>query len=392
MSRRGRVALALGAATLLGAWSFGSVPLVPVGLGLVAAGVLSLVWRRLVGGATLERRVSARHLEGEPLRVDLHVRAPRGFLGRVSARESIQPLGELDVRLRRGAGSLVVEAMPRGLYTVGPTTLVLEDPLGLERRTVSSDGTQQVWVRPRVVPLDRLLSGGGGVSFGGRARPVRSASGLEPYGIRDYQDGEPLRAVHWPSTARRGELMVRELEDPARDEVAVLLDADAAGNVGDPGHSSFDEAVRATAAIVHVAARRGRRVRLVIGGAAVRTFRVSSTGADWEAALDALAEACADGQTPVHKLLGGARSVVAGAVEAIVVTARPSALLERRFGGARRAALVVIDAPTYAGAGRSGADPTLLRLAASGIAVAVIRRGDDLATILSGRGAERLGA
>jgi uncharacterized protein (DUF58 family) len=392
VSRGGRVALALGAATLLGAWLFGSIPLVPVGVGLAAAGLAALGWRRLAGGVTLERRVTPRQVEGEPFRLDVRVHGARSLFGRVTVRERVGALGELTVPLRRGEGTLVVDVMPRGLYELGPASLVLEDPLGLERLTTSIESSERVWVRPRVVALDSLFGGGAGMALGGRARPVRSLGGLELYGIRDYHDGEPLRSVHWASTARRGQLMVRELEDPSRDQVAVVLDGDRAGNVGAPGESSFDEAVRVAAAVVHATARRGRRVRLVISAASVGVFRVGSTGGDWEAALDGLAAAVANGTTPVHVLLDGARGAAAGAAETVVVTARPSAMLERRLGGTRGSAVVVIDAPSYAGSERSGHDPTLLRLAGSGVAVAVVRKGDDLATALAGRSAERLGA
>ena len=44
--------------------------------------------------------------------------------------------------------------------------------------------------------------------------------------VREYERGESLRKVHWPTTARRGQLMVKELEDSPRDEIAVVLDAD----------------------------------------------------------------------------------------------------------------------------------------------------------------------
>ncbi len=392
MSRGGRVALALGAATLLGAWLFGSIPLVPIGVALATAGLLSLAWRRLAGGVTLERAAATRQVEGEPFRLEVRVHGARLLFGRVTIRERVGALGELDVALRHGKGVLVVDAMPRGLYELGPTTLELEDPLGLERLTESIESTERVWVRPRVVPVDRLFSGGSGLSLGGRARPVRSLGGLELYGIREYHAGEPLRSVHWASTARRGQLMVRELEDPSHDQVAVVLDADRAGDVGARGDSSFDEAVRVTAAIVHATVLRGRRVRLVINGFTVGIHRVSSTAGDWEAALDGLAAAEADGSTPVHALLDGGRGAAAGVAETIVVTARPSATLERRLSGACGAAVVVIDAPTYAGSRGAKADPTLLRLARSGVAVAVVRKGDDLATALTGRSLERIGA
>src|SRR5205807_431581 len=82
-------------------------------------------------------------------------------------------------------------------------------------------------------------------------------AGFDLHSVREHVEGESLRRVHWPSTARRGELMVRELEDAPRDEIAVLLDADAYAVAGE----SFDAQVRAAASILAVHIVRGRGAR-----------------------------------------------------------------------------------------------------------------------------------
>src|SRR6266496_4536858 len=79
------------------------------------------------------------------------------------------------------------------------------------------------------------------------------------HSVREYQQGESLRMVHWRSTAKRGQLMVRELEDSPRDEVAVVLDADPVAVVGE----SFELQVRAAGSLLLAHARRGRRSVLV---------------------------------------------------------------------------------------------------------------------------------
>jgi uncharacterized protein (DUF58 family) len=91
-------------------------------------------------------------------------------------------------------------------------------------------------------------------------RLLRRHSGFELHGVREYEQGESLRRVHWRSTARRGQLMVKELEDAPRDEIAVLLDADGSAVVG----QSFDVQVRATGSILESYVRRGRRAALVV--------------------------------------------------------------------------------------------------------------------------------
>jgi uncharacterized protein (DUF58 family) len=180
--------------------------------------------------------------------------------------------------------------------------------------------------------------------------------------------------------------MVRELEDAPRDSVAIVLDVDADGVAGPPGRSSLDEAVRAAAGLVRAHAGRSRRARLVIASAQPGIHRVESLGRDWSAALDALAGVEAERATPLREL-ASPRGPLGVMPELVVVSSRPEAvedaLVARRAAG-RFAALVAIDAPTYAGRPPSIASRALLRLASAGVAIAVVRDGDRLEDALGG--------
>jgi uncharacterized protein (DUF58 family) len=99
--------------------------------------------------------------------------------------------------------------------------------------------------------------------------------------------------VHWRTTARRGELMVKELEDMPHDEVAVLLDADGRAVVG----QSFDVQVRAAGSILRANALRGRRSLLSITSSPPETCQVGSIDGEWRTALELLAAAEPTGRT-----------------------------------------------------------------------------------------------
>ena len=80
---------------------------------------------------------------------------------------------------------------------------------------------------------DRLFTESGTRSHDGqRLLLAHGTAASSCTGVREYEQGESLRRVHWPSTARRSQLMVKELEDSPRDEIAVLLDCDAKAVVG----------------------------------------------------------------------------------------------------------------------------------------------------------------
>jgi uncharacterized protein (DUF58 family) len=399
MGSRARVALALAAATYAVAWLFGSRALYPLAIGLALAALAAWGWTRLAAGPMTLRRRAGRgeHFEGEDVWVTLVLErrslVPTGPLTLV---ERLSGLGERRTRLRRDgrrlAGEYVLERLPRGRYEFGSAEVVVEDPFGLERVSVPLSTPGAVVVYPRLVGLETLFSESGRHAQDGRRLLLRRPSGFDLHSVRDYEQGESLRKVHWRSTARRGQLMVKELEDAPRDEVVVLLDCDPAGDVGAQPGSSFDVAVRAAGSVLHAHARRGRRCVLALNRARPEIHRIASLEGDWRAAMESLAAARADGTQPVAALVGREGGLVSRALELTVVTAR----LEPRFADrlAQRAtshrgvSLVWIDAASFAGR-PARREPALLRLQAAGVAVAVVRKGDDLRAALGGSVVER---
>ncbi len=384
---RGRLALALGAVTYLAAWAFGSHALYAVAVGLVLAAAGARLWVRVAGAPVqLARRFGrGEHLEGEDIWVTLTLeRRSRVPLGAATVRERISRLGERETRVRRRRGQLeggyVLERVPRGRYVYEHAEVVLEDPFGLERMTAAVSAGGALVVHPRLVELETLFSESGSQAHGGRRLLLRRPSGFDLHSVREHQEGESLRRVHWRSTAKRGVLMVKELEDAPRDEVAVLLDAAAGAIAGE----SFEAQVRAAGSILRSHARRGRRAVLVCAGARTESVRVSSDDGDWRAALDLLAGAEPDGTRPLADVVTG-EGAAAQALELVVVTAR----LEHRLGDRlvqraqahRGASLVFVDTASFAGR-RARPEPELLRLQAAGVQVAVVRPGDDLRTAL----------
>jgi uncharacterized protein (DUF58 family) len=244
-------------------------------------------------------------------------------------------------------------------------------------------------VYPRLVDLERLFFDGGAGPEHGRRLLLRRPVGFELHSVRDYQQGESLRRVHWPSTARRGALMVKELEDSPRDEVAVLLDGDPAAVAGSPPDSSFDVAVRVAGSILLAQVQRGRRCVLVLNTAGRDVQAVSNDGPEWQRALELLAAAEPDARGPAGGLLQSADGAAARSLELVVVTSRierslVDRLLERALTR-RSVALVHVEAESFAGRPRRR-DPDLLRLRAAGVPIAVVRQGEDLAAALDGAG------
>jgi uncharacterized protein (DUF58 family) len=404
LTDRGRWILAFGGGVYLAAWGFGSEALYPIAIGLVLAVAAAALWvRYLARPITLNRILAERkHVAGEDvpvrLEVDVDGRIPSGAL---VVRECIARLGERETVMvnRRGRlrGSYVIERVPRGRYPVESIDAVLEDPFGLERVETKLPAGESLLVYPQLVELDALFSDSGARALEGRRLLLRRPTGFDLHSVRDYQQGESLRRVHWPTTAKRGQLMVKELEDAPRDETAVLLDADASAVAGVAPDSSFELQVRAAGSILKAHASRGRRAALIVNSASRPYQRVHSFDGDWHRALELLAAVEPDGPTPVAAMLADEGGPAGRALELTVVTANLSPrLVDRllqRMLNRHAATLVYVERASFTDTPPPMLDPgvasQVLRLQRGGVPVAVLKRGDDLVAKL---GAQPLGA
>ena len=385
----------LGGALLLGlvvtgaALAFGSRALGVAGVGLMLAALVTRVWAALARGPVVVGHSVTPATEGERVELEIAVaRASRIPVGSLVARGSLGRLGGYECRLqghgRTAAGRVYLGRLPRGLFRVSGSELVIGDYLGLDSISLPVDPLgATVTVYPRLVELQGLFSDAGRLGGSGRRLLLRRPAGFDFHSVREYTQGESLRRVHWPTTARRGQLMVKELEDTPRDTVVVLLDSDPAGACGDPPDSSFDDAVRVAGSVLKVYASRGRKASLVTTGTEGGT-QVSSLPDDFGAVLGVLAAAEANAQSRLPRWLAHEHARTAQAGELVVVTANLDLVAVDALiaVAARRLLSVVwIDAPSYVGRPTRAA-PGALRLSSLGVPVAVVRRGDDLAAAL----------
>ena len=370
---------------------FGSRPLGVAGVGLLLAAGLTRTWIGFVRGPVSVRYAWTPQPATEGERVRLGVvarRASRMPVGSIVVRGRLGRLGPHECRLRghrrRASGVVDLGRLPRGRFVLSDVRLDLGDHLGLHATSTPVEVAGAVVVHPRIVQLHALFSDAGRFGGDGRRVLLRRAVGFDFHSVREYEQGESLRRVHWPTTAKRGQLMVKELEDSPRDAVVVLLDCDPAGAAGEPPGSSFDEAVRAAGSLLDAYARRGREVTLVTTGRERALVRIRARDPDRRAALDVLAAAEPDALHSLAHTLGHGQPPGLEAGELAVVTGYLDPPTAARLIGAaqqRLVSVVWIDAPSYVGR-PTRASPGLLRLASAGIPTAVVRRGDDLASAL----------
>lgn len=248
-------AVALGSGLILAGGAFDvrafHVPgVVLLALGAVAAAGVWLAAR----GARLTRRTGPRLVEeGAPYPVRVGFRAgpvppPGGHLHDPLLGEPV-PLAFA----RRLTLTAEARFERRGRRRIEPGTAVIADPLGLAARRRPVGEPAELIVLPRVLPVVAVDGAGSGERIGELGVPLRSASSaVEPEGVRAHIPGSPASRIHWPSVARSGELLERNLVGAEETRPVVVCDTRAPAS-----EEALDMAVRATASLAVRLARGG---------------------------------------------------------------------------------------------------------------------------------------
>lgn len=274
LTTRGRAFLAAGTTVTLCAFFLGYDALLRVGvlamaLPLLTALVVSKARYRLMANRHLTpSRVSA----GQPATVTLAL-ANDGVLpmGLLLLEDAVPyALGTRARFILDQAGprwheevSYTVRSEVRGHYSVGPLSVRVSDPFGLIELVRTFQNTTPVVVVPTVHPLPAISINGAWTGTGENRPRAFAVGSAEDVTVREYRRGDDLRRVHWRSTARIGELMVRREEQPWQSRATILLDARRSAHVGNGAASSLEWAVSAAASITVHMTHAGYSVRLV---------------------------------------------------------------------------------------------------------------------------------
>jgi uncharacterized protein (DUF58 family) len=399
LTLRGRSFVSAGLACVLAAFLVGQQDVLRLGLFVLGLPVLAAFWTmrsryrlahsrevippRMPVGLVAEVRLHVKNMSAWPTTVLLledHLSytlggRPRFVLDRVEsggAREVTYPIRS-DVR---------------GRYSLGPLSVRVTDPFGLCELTRTFTAADELIVTPVVHPLPEIGLGGEWTGGGDtRSRSVASA-GEDDASTREYRYGDDLRKVHWKSTARTGELMVRREERPWQSRSTLVLDTRAVAHQGEGPGSSVEWAVSAAASIgVHLA-HAGHRLRFMTdAGEDIGTISGTATER-------VLLETLAVVQRSQHPNLRGATSRLSTSGEGLLIavvglmSAEQAAALARTSQVATSAIAVLVNAPSWTGSRAKShamsdaalsANASMLRSA--GWRVIVASHGASLATL-----------
>ncbi|HMH94312.1 MAG TPA: DUF58 domain-containing protein [Streptosporangiaceae bacterium] len=370
LTTRGTSFLTAGAATVLAGLLLGSRVLVSVGVALIVLPVLA----RLAAGRARFRlsctraispaRVPAGTAATVTLQLENASRLPTGLM---LAEDSIpyalgtRPRYVLEGIERGGVRELSypLRSDLRGKFDIGPLEIRIADAFGVVELARKFSSRSTLVVTPRVVALPRTAASSSWAGDGDGLTRTTAAAGEDDVIPRAYRNGDELRRVHWRSTARYGELMVRREEQRWRNRALLFLDTRRSAHSGTGVASSFEFAVSAAASVgVHLA-REGLDGQLITDGGAYE-----SGGIFEDVLLDSLAVIKT---SPGRDLGRGVAALRAGEGGLIVaVMGRLSADSARQLAACRRdqgqaiALLLAVSTwadPPQAGQGTAPGDP-----------------------------------
>jgi uncharacterized protein (DUF58 family) len=263
LTTRGRAFVAAGLTLLLGGLLLGFSDITRVGGLLAALPLLAAMatrrTRRTSNLVEVSRSVHpARLVVDQPASVQIVFENTSGRRSRLQLAEErldhvlgdrprfvLPPMEPGDIR----EVDYQIRSHVRGRHRLGPLTLRMRDPFGLATTAASLPGHTDILVLPRIEVLGRGRPRAEGIGAEGTIPHMIALHGEDDVAVRSYHDGDDLRRIHWPATAHRSVLMVRQEDLPARRRAVIVLDSRADGHRGSGALGSFEWAVTAAASI-----------------------------------------------------------------------------------------------------------------------------------------------
>jgi uncharacterized protein (DUF58 family) len=272
--------------------------------------------------------------------------------------------------------SYQIRSDTRGKFIIGPLRVRVADAFGLVEISRSFSTTSTLVVTPKIYPLPRAAAPSSWLGEGDGGMRTISAIGEDDAAPRAYQNGDALRRVHWRSTARYGELMVRREEHQWRNSASVFLDTRRLAHVGTGSSATFEFAVSAAASIGAHLTGEGFRARLI-----TEAGEIAPRGTFQDTLLDMLAVISPSREV---SLAAGAAALTHAGGQLIAVLGRVSAEDAKMLAASRRGNAPAMALMVAAWSWASDAVPeetarTAEILAAAGWHVAVVTASTPLA-------------
>ena len=286
----------------------------------------------------------------------------------------------------------------RGTYRVGRLHVRSGDPFGFFSREIVLGEPTSVVVFPRIVELPFLRLPSSTVDGNAASRQRTEAASPLVTGIRPYSHGDALNRVHWLSSARHQELLVKEFEVEHAADLWLLLDLDRRAHAGVGPEASSEVAISAAASMALRTLSDNRAVGILATGRRHQLVTPDRGERMAQKILYLLANVEADGATPLAEAVMGIIPRLRRGMTLGILTGSTDREWVRALSGLRRrganALVILVDRAAFGGRGgpQSEAEAAAVghALTEYGIEQRLVRPGDDLAEVLRSRSVARV--
>jgi uncharacterized protein (DUF58 family) len=250
----------------------------------------------------------------------------------------------------------IVPLTRRGTFRIEPMVVRTGDPFGFFEAAATVGRPTIVTVFPRVVPLPRWRLPNAFLE-GTHSAPERTLQ-TTPLAttVRPYAPGDSFNRIHWRSTARLGEIQVKEFDLEQTADLWLFVDLEAGVHAGEGDVSTVEEAMRVAASIAHDAIIENRAVGLTTSGHRLVSIPADRGPRQRQKIMQLLAAVEGDGRTPLAELLLTGLPKLRRGMTAVIVTASRDRRWVRTLTSLRArgvaAAVVALDAASYDRSGR----------------------------------------
>ena len=268
----------------------------------------------------------------------------------------------------------------RGRFFLGPVTATTGDPLGLFTRTIALATQRELLVLPTVLPISQFELFPGAIPGRGRGSQRSLQTTTNAVTVRQYVPGDALSRIHWPTSARQAQLMVKEFDlDPTID-VWIVLDLQESVQAGKDMESTEEYGVTLAATLANYFLHNDLSIGLIVNDGHDLTLPLDRGTRQLDRTLEILAVAEAEAAPPLSETLTLNEVKFMRNSIVIVITPSPDVnwaielrQLERR---GVRASVIALDAASFGGDHTSEKVGSFL--IGAGVPLMTIRQGEQL--------------
>jgi len=378
-------------------------------LGLLAVGGSYVLTR--FGLADLEAGYRVDHRQGhvgDDLRTTYSISnassLPKPWLEVYNPTDLPVPLPGRALSLRSWAQRSWIAIVPltrRGTYRIEPMVVRTGDPFGFFEAAATVGRPTVVTVFPRVLALPHWRLPNANLE-GTHSAPERTLQ-TTPLAttVRPYAPGDSFNRIHWRSTARLGEIQVKEFDLEQTADVWLFVDLDSSVQSGEGDISTVEESIRVAASVAHDAIVENRAVGLTTSGHRIVSIPADRGPRQRQKIMQLLAAVEGDGSATLAEQLLNGLPLLRRGMTAVIITPSRERHWVRTLTGLRArgvaAVIVALDGESYAdvspdgrdgnapGAEHAAQEQRALRfaLAEYDLKVCEVRAGDDLGAVLA---------